>query len=48
MPGLLKLWVATPKRVAKCNLEAAKEMAWQIRYTRFCKLCKKTRSRPAL
>jgi len=27
MPGLLKLWVATPNRVAKCNLDVAKEMA---------------------
>jgi len=25
-----------------------KQMDWQIRYTSFCKLCKKTRSRPAV
>ena len=43
--GLLKPQVATPLGVAKCNFGAARKLAWQIRYTSFCKLYKKTCTR---
>jgi len=46
--GLLKLWVATPVGVAKCNFGARNKLAWQIRYKRFCKMGKIIKKRPAV
>jgi len=38
--GLLKLWVAAPNGVAKCNFGSRKQLSWQIRYNNFCKIYK--------
>jgi len=47
-PELLKLWVATPSGLAKCNLGVANKHAWQITYKGFCNLYNKIKSRPAV
>ena len=32
----------------KCDFGVAKQMAWQMKWTSFCKLCSKARGRPAV
>jgi len=46
--GLLKLWVAAPSGIAKWILGSRNQLAWQIRYSNFCKIYKKIGSRPAV